>query len=341
MLTSFKKNLYKNIALSAFVALIVSTPALAYTDRDITGNLLADVSPRNPAPNEVYTVTLTSYATDLNRAMIEWKENGVTMKARTGMKSYSGIMPHAGSSLSLSVTVRAQNGASFEKQLEFRPAAVALMWQAASYRPDYYPGRAQPTAGSSILLSAEPIFVDASGTNIPATNLVYEWSRRGKPDQSGSGYGRSTYVLDSLSEYNNETVSVEVSTVDTKMIASSGIKIPTKNPRLVIYEEDPLQGTLFSRAISDTFALSREEIVLRGEPYFYPRGSANSLKLAWSVNSAETVTDPSNPTLLTLREQSNSKGTASISFSADSSKNSFRNLTQSFILEFGKNTVQF
>ena len=291
---------------------------LAYTDTNVMGSMIADVSPQYPAPGEVVTVSLKSYAADLNRTNIAWSSDGTIFTQGIGLRKVSVRVGPAGSKTNLRASAQTADGETAIKDLSFMPAGVTLMFQAHTSVPPYYPGRALPTTGSSITILAEPDFVTADGRHLDAANLTYDWVRGESKLESASGYGKYFLDINDLSGLSDETIRVTVTDVSGQLIAESRITIPTQKPRLAIYEEDPLQGTKFSTALSNVYDMLTEEVTLRGEPYFYPQRARN-IFITWSLNKEPAITDPENANLITLREAKSQAGSANLVYAAQTS----------------------
>jgi len=284
----------------------------AYSDVNISGTMIADVTPENPAPGEVVNIRVTSYGADLNRSNITWSNNGTAFKVGVGERVVNVRVGTAGTESAINITAVTREGEVLEKVISFRPAGVSLLWQARTYVPSYYAGRALPTAGSSATIVAEPDFIDAVGARIGAGNLIYEWTRNGNRIESASGHGKYYFEIDNISSFSDEKIGVVVSDISGDIIAENAVTIPLRQARLAVYEESPLKGTLFERAMTGVFDMLSTELTLRSEPYFYRLNLSEPPAINWSINGLVANPDTDNPLLLTLRQPVDKRGTAEI-----------------------------
>ncbi len=64
-------------------------------------SISVDVAPPNPAPNENVTITLSSFAANLDSVSISWFVNGKSVLTGVGKKSFSITAGPAGSSITV------------------------------------------------------------------------------------------------------------------------------------------------------------------------------------------------------------------------------------------------
>lgn len=312
----------------------------AYTEINIAGSMILDVTPKYPAPGETVKIRATSYSMDLNQARITWEGNGSTVAAGIGQREIQFKAGMPGTLMTITVSALAPDGDLAEKELIFRPAGVDLIWQAQSYTPPYYRGRALPTGGSDITIEAVPDFIKRDGTRISTGNLVYEWFRDDEKIEQASGYGKSIFTVKYLSNFSNEVIGVKVQDEEGILIAEKRIKVPTLSPKIELYEEDPLEGTKFMGALENIFDLFSTEIVLRAEPFFYPL-SGDSFDSEWRVNNRKAQPSSGSRNVLTLRQPGTQKGEASIAYSVDNKSNLWQSQQKVIVVRFGSNRPVF
>jgi hypothetical protein len=90
----------------------------------------------------------------------------------------------------------------------------------------------------------------------------------------------------------DNVVSVDVADRSGAIIASRSISIPSRNPEIIVYEDNPLRG-LSSIALPEPFQLIAPEVTLRAEPYFMDAAIFNqNPHTEWKVNG-QTIQNPS------------------------------------------------
>ena len=250
-----------------------------------------EFSPQNPGANTQVSAQVISYAFDVNRSNISWFING--KKAGTG-KQFSFTTGGLGSSLSLVVSIVAPDGKQLSKEFTFQSAEVDILWETAGYAPAPYRGKVLAVSQSLIKLVAIP-----HGINTAASNLVYNWKRNGKNLVSASGFGKRTLSFYSA-EAGNEIIELSVSTLSGKTVAQNSIIIPISRPKILFYEENPLEGPQYQKELGNDFNLGKSELILRAEPYFFSKRALSIIPWEWQMNDKK-ITASQKPNILYLR----------------------------------------
>ena len=95
------------------------------------------------------------------------------------------------------------------------------------------------------------------------------------------------------------------------------IVIPAAEPFTVFYEQDPLRGMRFERALGCTYALRNEEVTIVAEPFYFSvdRRASPSLTYAWRLDGSSLQNPGLDESSLTLRQITAGEGEASLSLS--------------------------
>src|SRR3989339_257812 len=110
----------------------------------VSTDILVDIVPPNPAPNENVTINLKSYAYDLNSVLISWSINGKVSASGIGKKSFSTVAGKAGEEKNVVVTISLPDGTT-DTKITIKPSVMVLLWQANdSFVPPFYKGKTQP-----------------------------------------------------------------------------------------------------------------------------------------------------------------------------------------------------
>ena len=276
------------------------------------GNIILALTPEFPRPNEKVTVALSGFSVDVTRAEISWSLNGVLLKKGVGAREVSFVAGALGSNTALVVTVESPFQGNYRETLSVRPAEVDILWKTDGYLPPFYKGKALPTPQAPITLVAMPALVAASGKLLAPETLVYEWRQDGRALSDKSGFGKQSIAIEGPRGFQDTIVSVAVSSFDKSIKAEKTIVLDAFQPKIVFYEKHPLRGVLYERAIGDRFALEKEEVVLRAEPYFFPEGAVASgvLDFSWVVNDQRVFSEKQ--TELALRKEGEAGGTSSV-----------------------------
>lgn len=278
------------------------------TEDDIT--VLSD--PEIPPPLQNVTLTLSSYATDINSAFIIWKVGGKTQLSGTGEKKFQITTGETGSTTVIDITIRPVTGELIQKQFIIRPADIDILWEGAdSYIPPFYRGRALPTSEGLIRVLAIPQVKDGA-LQTDVNNFVFRWKRDDKVVQSGSGYGKNSLLLRQSYLNKKESLDVSATGIGTGVVTQKIFDVPIFKPKILFYEKDPLLGIKYNRTLDSSFEVASGEKTIVAEPYFFGPSSALSPELdyAWTING-QSIYTPEIKNVLTIKKGT-STGVATI-----------------------------
>jgi hypothetical protein len=307
----------------------------------IIEQLSVEILPKVPAPGERVNISITSFSSDLTKGYFVWRVNGSNQLEGRGETNFNFTAPRNGSSTTVSVSITKEDGEVLNRSFDFAPAEVDIIYEAQTYTPPFYKGKALFTSESSVRLIALPTFINSSGTRVPAENLSYVWSINGTVDQSQSGYGKNVYQGTAGLVQRPLNVSVEVSAANSNLKARGALFLNYSEPEVVIYENNPLLGVVFEKSISGNFTLKRPEIELQAIPYYFSTPQKNSafVDYRWKMNGNNLVT--SGDSFVNFRNDTGEEGQAVISLETEHF-NKILQLTSSVInLSFEKNDNVF
>ncbi|NTV22655.1 MAG: hypothetical protein HGB03_03820 [Candidatus Yonathbacteria bacterium] len=297
------------------------------------------VSPAYPSVGEQVSITLSSYSVDLPGASILWYVNGSQRASGIGMTSLSLPAGQAGKTTSIRAVISA-NGETIQKTISFVPGGVDLIWEATdSYTPPLYKGKALPASSALVHVVAIPNIVGSSGKTVAPENLVYTWTLNGfKRDvTSQSGYGKQTLSLMKNVLLSTESVGVEISSRDGSLGAGATVSIPQTDPEILFYEQRPLQGPWYGRALIDTVTLLSNELSLIAEPYYFSTktGTPHNLGFAWSMNGSSISSDWNNPHMIIFGVPEGTSGKATVSLATTNPSKLLQDAKTSLSVIFG------
>ncbi len=320
------KNILKIGSFIIFSFLCINS--LSFADLQISSSdIIVESIPENPAPFEDVTISINSYATDLNKAYIEWKQNGELVLSGTGKIAYSFQTGDVNTNTSFVVSITPQgNAKKIIKQIAIQASEIDLLWQSpSSYTPPFYKGKALPTQEADIEVIAMPNTTGfAKGGK---KNMVYMWKSDYNAIQKASGYGKDTYTFKNDYLKPIEHISVNVSSTDNSYSASDSIDIPISKPLLRFYNKSPLDGVLYENSLFQETTMSEDEMTVIAEPYFLSIGNTNDFAYTWKINN-QKINTPKNPTELTVRPSSRG-GYATINLGIESKNKLFQSIAES------------
>ncbi|MBI5134569.1 MAG: hypothetical protein HZA81_04295 [Candidatus Taylorbacteria bacterium] len=264
----------KGTILSLFAALLLVASALssgvsAQTIPGISEPIVFSVVPEYPRPNQTIYVSAQSYSTDLNKAIFKWSVNGEIYAEGVGLKEISLKLGKTGTATSISIEVSTPDFGVIRNGMLFRPADVTLLWQSDTYVPPFYEGKALHSYNGAFKVTAIPEFFDQSGKRINPKDLIYTWKKNGTVQGSASGFGRDSFTTSQTSYMREgEEITVEVSSPKENLAGSAFTTVVPSLPEIVFYENSPLYGLMYEKALRNSFDLLSEEITLRAEPFY-------------------------------------------------------------------------
>jgi hypothetical protein len=296
------------LALSLFPAITMAQGVPGISDP-----MTVSLFPENPRPNDTVTVTVQSFSVDLDATLITWTVNGKKITSAVGQKSFSLNAGTLGSISRVDVSATAP-GISVAKSVVIRPADVSLLWEADTYTPPFYRGKALHSYNGAFRITAIPELVGSNGKMLDSKDLIYTWKKNGTVAGEASGYGKNQFVSSQTSYLREgEDVTVEVSAPRDNVVASRSITIKPIVPKVLFYEKSGLYGMLYNKALGSRFALANDEVTISAEPYFFsvPSKSAQNLSIFWKLNNA-SVPAFAGESDITLRRDSNDAGRSSL-----------------------------
>lgn len=261
-------------------------------------DIVVNVSPEHPKPYEDVTVSLESYSTDLNKALIEWKGGSKTFLKNTGATDFSFKMGDLGTQAILDVKITAAEGDFIQKRIILTPTDMDMLWQAVdSHVPPFYRGKALPPKEGKIKITAIP----AGKNGIQTTNTTYTWKLNNQTQQDQSGYKKNSFIFNLSNTEKVDKIEVVSNTTTGSTTASGNMEISGINPFILFYKKSPSEGILYNNILPSQMFLIEDEMTLAAEPYFMgSENGENENAYSWRINGEEIDT-PRNKNMLTIR----------------------------------------
>ncbi len=275
-------------------------PALSFAQFFDASSLSIASSVNAPGPGDTVTLTLSGPTLNLDTASIVWKRDGTTILEGVGEKRLDITIGAIGVETTISASVSAGEETAYT-EVSFTPSRIMLLWEADSYVPPQYAGRALPSAGTRVRLWALPYLSRPDGSLYPTADLTYTWKLDGSTLTNLSGRGKSSATIGSPELFGSYTVSVEVSAPSgARGIGST--RITTVEPTVRLYPNHPLFGLERWSALAANAFISEREMTFSVVPYFAPARSADDPQLhyAWRVDRVSAPTDTAQPSTITL-----------------------------------------
>lgn len=300
-------------------------------DTDIDVALVPEV----PGPNQNVKMYISSYYTNVNKAVITWSLNGKESVSGTGKTTFSFTTGDIGTTTEVGIIMIVEEGTRVDKKLLIVPSQVDLLWEAPnSYVPPFYKGKALAIKESKVRIVALPVEKDGS---VNPTTKVYNWKKNNKVDQGNSGYGKYSFVI--TNAYVNVTDTVELGVSGGNGGAGvATLPINYTDAKIMVYEKNPAYGLLLNRLLNNGFSLTNGEMTVSAEPFYFSKYkdsvTEKNMQYRWIINGT-LVTPPEKSNELTLRGSANN-GTANISIAITNISTLFQEAKQALSVTLGR-----
>ncbi len=312
------------VAINPSSAQNMSNADIMNLTKEATKNFSVEFSPENPGANTKVSAQLISYTFDANRAETAWIINGKI--AGTG-KTFSFTTGNLGSVISLGVSIITDDEVALSKNFSFRAVEADLLWETPGYAPPPYQGKILAVSQSIIKITAVP-----QGFTSSDSRLIYEWKRNDKAVSDASGSGKKTFTF-YAAPAGTENIEVRISNPNNTAIAVKQIQIPINEPKILFYEENPLEGPQYQKEISPVFSMAKPELILRAEPFFFSKRAIPLLSYEWKMNGKNAV-NQAKPNVINFSAPENAKGNSIIELLAENPKNILERALKTLKIQF-------
>ena len=279
----------------------------------IKEDLVTDISPEVPKPGDNVIISVETYGMDINTQLITWKQNGVEQLKGIGQKKFNFTMGQSGTLTKIDVVVSPKNAPAIKKSWSFSPVDVDILWQANTYTPPFYKGKALFTPEADITFVAMPNIVVA-GKRLDPSDIVYNWKVDGDVDGDNSGFGKNTFAYTGPIVLKPTLIQAEVYAAANKSYTGiNGFTLSNVYPQAIFYEDSPVYGTLFNKSIRNQFSTKADAVNMVVSPYFFSTPDKNTnIQYTWNLNSSATDI-PTDQNSALFKRKANDGGTANVS----------------------------
>ncbi|AKM83940.1 TPA: hypothetical protein DCZ46_01240 [Candidatus Campbellbacteria bacterium] len=274
--------------------------------------LTMKLSNRIPSPNEEITISLENYSIDLYTSQISWYKNDSLVERGLGKKDFTFNVGGLGTSDTITAVVLTKNGEQISTSKTFSPAEVDIVWEGDVYTPPFYKGKALVSHRSVVKIVAIPNFIGSNKSKISDDKLMYVWKKNGNIINGSQGMGKNMLYYDMEKNFRDSVLTVEVSNSDDSIKAKSSVSIKEIKPKIVFYENDPLMGIVFEKALNKKTDLLKEEITVTAQPFFFSKDDIKNEKLEYKWKLNNKILDDVVGDFITLKKGED-KGTANLS----------------------------
>lgn len=299
----FKKTL--SIIMLFFGFFVLSNSAFGQSPLPGTNNGEIRIIPTNLKPDQIGRAVFESYITDLDRARIQWYLNEKLVKEGLGETTLEFKNGAVGQKTTIRVLVLTEEGWPIQDQLELYSAEVSLVYEAESYTPPFYRGKAKLPYEGVARVIALPNFKTENGEIINNQNLIFKWYRKNKLEQSGTG--KNVFRFKGSVPMSVNEIRVEVSTIDRTYFAENRIEFLQEKSLINFYENSVEYGILYNKALNPSLDIGKNDLNLIASPFFFNILDVPFLQYSWVLGGKNL---PENTSQITLSGGSNRSGSS-------------------------------
>ena len=336
MTVFIKKTIYFSLILIAVFSIINISLAQESVSNSVS-SLSLDISPNNPRPGDSVTLTVSSNLLDLSSSRIVWYIDGVA-RSETTSRSITVKAKDNGSKTEIRVVAQTSDGIIKETSGEIIPSGVDLIIEPIAYTPPFYKGKPLFLAEGIVKIIALPD-ITINGVKAQSKDLNFLWKKGEVTLTDSSGKGKNLIVLDTGIPVRDFTVDVQILDNSGNVLAENSKIISKNDPKLLFYEDSPLYGVLYNKAVVGNYYLgTKEELSIIAKPFFFSflNDAPTESSYTWSVNG-NPVSQNGKVNEITLRQTTtNTASTANISLDLKNNKRINQYVTNSFNVSFGQ-----
>ena len=277
-------------------------------------------------PFSEVTASLNDYAQTAQTNKIYWKIDGKSVPEFNNQRSVKLTLKNVGETTNVQVFVENANKQTVSAKRTINPIYLDIIVEPQTRTPSFYKGRALPSYGSTVNLTA------MINGNINNTDYVYNWYLNDIHLDKGSVVGKyKTSAVLGMEDYN--TVTLSVSKATGELLAKRIIEIAPVEPELHFYEVNALYG-INKNPIINSFNLIGNSAIIRAEPYYLDIKTYNKPQyVEWKVDGIRSPNRNNNPYEATLARPGGT-GKSKVGFHVRNLDNILQGVENDFIINY-------
>ncbi len=301
----------------------------------IQEQITTTVYPEIPKPNPEVRITAEAYGTDLDSHPITWKVNGKKALEGVGEKVFRFKLGSSGVVYNVELTISPKNAPVITKNFSFTPIDVDVLWEANTYTPPFYKGKAMYSAESNVTFIALPNII-INGTKLNNSDIVYKWKIDRKVQGTLSGFGKNTMSYTGPIIFKTPLIQTEVYSSNNPNIKGlNGTTISYVNAKTLVYEDNPRYGILFNKALLGQVSMKSSEIKFAAFPFFFSTKNKNSSSTVykWKMNSYK-INIPADQNSAVFKRKDNTAGSSILTVDIENPNKIFQRGSAGFVVNY-------
>ena len=297
------------------------------------------LSTENPVPGQQIIVTAESYSVDLNSANIIWTLNGSLYQKGAGITSIQVQAPALGKKLNVEIIAGIPNGRELKSSIDIGSGNIDIIVENEGYVPPFFLGKIPLSYQNIYRVIAIPHIADSSGKEYAPQTLIYQWTKDSKVVQDQGGYGKQVFSWQDDIIPRQRVLNVRATTRDGSAQAEKVILLQAQSPFISFYNNDPLYGPMYNRAIGNGVSLGKSrELSVLAVPYGFnkPSDGVGDLSFTWLVNSIEQMALSASQSIV-LRAPEGTAGSSNIQLQIRNTNDILQGAQNGFTAVFSAN----
>ena len=308
------------------------------TADQIDSNLQSDfiqvtMTPEYPAPGDMVDIKIEDFGNNSNNSFIEWSSENIILLSGVGENTLRSFQLNSdGLPEIVSIFIRRDDGSATRKDFKIIPSEIDIIYETYTYTPPFYKGKSDVSSESLVKIIAIPHVLSSSGNRIPTEDLNYRWRINDDvmTDYTGRGFNKVYYEIPFTEDSIEVTVEIESPAGEFK--TTEVIVLSVNQPEVLIYQDHPTLGTVYSNELKNSVLLENEEITFRAAPFFFNKRSL--LSFNWKMNSENVTEFLSN--IITLRNEGGVGGETNISLEVNNREKRLQKASKFFDIIFNE-----
>lgn len=297
-----------SIFFTLFLCLVASQASAQFSASSFTETQSTiELQPPYPRPGETVVATLNDYSSASYGANITWFVDGSLITEATNQRQATFIAGESGKPQRVQAVLSKEIGGNQTLSTSLTPIYLDLVVEPQTKTPDFYLGRALPSIGSTVNVTAL-----ISGKGFTNPDLIYTWRYGQQVLEGGSVRGQNRVsIITPMGD--SEVLSVQVAALDGTIIAQRSIYVPSVTPEVYFYEVSPLFG-MKKKAALDGIPLISNSMIVQAVPYYLDSRVYNDPAiLKWELGTTDIEKPSGNPYELTL-QRTGTTGSVELNF---------------------------
>ncbi len=246
-----------------------------------TKEIQIETEPEFPKPHQLTRATLKSSTFNLANSKIIWTVNGNIQKEGGKLEFETGDLFDAINIVAFVITNENQ---VFAVKKTIFPRKITVLYEADGYLPAFYRGRSQITYNAPVKISVIAEIPKNESEIYKPEEILYVWQTPTK--KIDSGYGKTLLSISSPEVLESDVILVYLFNKKGRILGKSGVRLKVKQPKIMLYENTPLEGIRFSKTLFNS-SVSQYPVKISAVPFFVNNKIVSSLLYSWYVNSKE------------------------------------------------------